>query len=130
MQEVLRDTPQGADRVSEALGRLRRPSPRRQAMHKTRAYLRAHRHRMRYSDVPTRFLPIGSGVVEAAGNTLVSQRLKRSGRRWRVPGGQAILPLRALCQRTRCEPAWPLLVETYKQAVTLPQKGMAWRKGR
>ena len=54
--------------------------------------------------------PIGSGVVEAACKTLVSQRLKRSGMRWRTAGGQAILTFRALCQSERFERAWPLLV--------------------
>ena len=85
---------------------------------------------MRYHDLCARFLPIGSGVVEAACKTLVSQRLKRSGMRWRVPGGQAILTFRALCQSERFERAWPLLVETYKQTVTLPRKVIALRKCR
>jgi hypothetical protein len=107
LSEILRDTPQGVDRVIEALCRVRSRYPRRQAIHKTIAYFREHRHRMRYSDWQAQFLPIGSGVVEAAGKTLVSQRLKRSGMRWRVPGGQAILTFRALCQSERFERAWP-----------------------
>jgi hypothetical protein len=36
----------------------------------------AYRHRMRYVDLQARNVPIGSGVVEAACKTLVSQRLK------------------------------------------------------
>jgi hypothetical protein len=130
LRDVLRDAPQGVDRVIEALCRLRSRYPRRQALHKTRAYFREHRHRMRYSDLRAQLLPIGSGVVEAACKTLVSQRLKRSGMRWRVPGGQAILTLRALCQSARFERAWPLLIETYKQTVTLPRKVIALRKRR
>jgi hypothetical protein len=130
LKEVLRETPQGVDRVIEALCRLRSRCPRRRAIHKTIAYFREHRHRMRYSDLQTQFLPIGSGVVEAACKTLVSQRLKRSGMRWRVPGGQAILTFRALCQSARFERAWPLLIETYKQAVTLPHKVIVLRKCR
>ena len=62
--DVLRDAPHGVDRVLEALGRLRSRSPRRQAMHKTMAYCRGHRHRMRYSDLRAQCLPIGSGMVE------------------------------------------------------------------
>ena len=130
LRDVLRDAPQGVDRVIEALGRLRSRYPRRQAIHKTMAYFREHRQRMRYSDLQMHFLPIGSGVVEAACKTLVSQRLKRSGMRWRVPGGQAILTFRALCQSERFERAWPLLVETYKQVVTLPHKVIALSKCR
>jgi hypothetical protein len=130
LSALLRDAPQGVDRVIEALGRLRSHYPRRQAIRKTMAYFREHRHRMRYSDLQAQRLPIGSGVVEAACKTLVSQRLKRSGMRWRVPGGQAILTFRALCQSERFERAWPLLVETYKQTVTLPRKVIALRKRR
>jgi hypothetical protein len=47
LQEVLRDAPQGVDNVIEALCRLWRRYPRRQAMHKTMAYLREPRHQMR-----------------------------------------------------------------------------------
>jgi hypothetical protein len=130
LRDVLRNAPQGVDKVIEALGRLRSRYPRRQAIHKTIAYFREHRHRMRYSDLRAQLLPIGSGVVEAACKTLVSQRLKRSGMRWRVPGGQAILTFRALCQSERFERAWPLLVETYKRTVTLPHKVIALRQRR
>jgi hypothetical protein len=130
LREVLRDVPQGVDRVIEALCRLRSRYPRRQALHKTIAYFREHRHRMRYSDLRAQLLPIGSGVVEAAGKPLVTQRLKRAGMRWRVPGGQAILTFRALWHSARFERAWPLLVETYKQTVPLPRKVIALRKCR
>jgi hypothetical protein len=130
LRDVLRDAPQGVDNVIEALCRLRSRYPRRQAIHKTIAYFREHRHRMRYHVLRAQCLPIGSGVVEAACKTLVSQRLKRSGMRWRVPGGQAILTLRALCQSERFERAWPLLVATYKQTITLPHKVIALSKRR
>ena len=48
-------------------------------------------------------LPIGSGIVEAACKTLVTERLKRSGMRWGAHGGQAILTLRSLVQSHRFE---------------------------
>ena len=130
LHDVLRDAPRGVDSVIEALCRLRRRYPRRQAIHQAVAYFREHRHRMHDGDLRAQLLPIGSGVVEAACKTLVSQRLKRSGMRWRVPGGQAILTFRALCQSERFERAWPLLVERYKQTVTLPGKVIALRKRR
>jgi hypothetical protein len=97
LRGVLRDEPHGVDKVMGALSRLRTRYPRRQAIHKALAYFRAHRHRMPYADLRAQNLPIGSGVVEAACKTLVSQRLKRSGMRWRHTGGQAILTFRALC---------------------------------
>jgi hypothetical protein len=130
LRTVLRDEPHGVDKVMGALGRLRTRYPRRQAIHKALAYFREHRHRMHYADLRARNLPIGSGVVEAACKTLVSQRLKRSGMRWRMPGGQAILTFRALCQSERFERAWSLLGETYKRSVTLPRKVMAFSKCR
>ena len=130
LRTVLRDEPHGVDKVMGALGRLRTRYPRRQAIHKALAYFREHRHRMHYADLRARNLPIGSGVVEAACKTLVSQRLKRSGMRWRMPGGQAILTFRALCQSERFERAWSLLGETYKRSVTLPRKVIAFSKCR
>jgi hypothetical protein len=125
LSTVLRDEPHGVDKVMGALCRLRTRYPRRQAMHTALAYFRDHRHRMCYADLRAHNLPIGSGVVEAACKTLVSQRLKRSGMRWRTAGGQAILTFRALCQSERFERAWLLLGETYKQSVTLPRKVIA-----
>ena len=85
---------------------------------------------MRYAALRAQNLPIGSGVVEAACKTLVSQRLKRSGMRWRHTGGQAILTFRALCQSERFERAWPLLVRTYQRDVSLPHKVIAFNKCR
>lgn len=128
LRVVLRDEPHGVDKVMGALGRLRTRYPRRQAIHKTLAYFREHRHRMRYADLRAHNLPIGSGVVEAACKTLVSQRLKRSGMRWRHTGGQAILTFRALCQSGRFERAWPLLVKRYQRDVRLPLKVIAFSK--
>jgi hypothetical protein len=125
LSTVLRDAPHGVDKVIGTLCRLRTRYPRRQAIHAALAYFRDHRHRMRYADLRARNLPIGSGVVEAACKTLVTQRLKRSGMRWRTAGGQAILTFRALCQSARFERAWPLLVATYKQSVALPRKVIA-----
>ena len=121
LRESLRDTSEGVDTVIGALCRLRTRYPRRQAIHKALAYFREHRPRMQYSALRAQHLPIGSGVVEAACKTLVSQRLKRAGMRWRTAGGQAILTFRALCQSDRFERAWQLLGETYKRSVTLPR---------
>jgi hypothetical protein len=128
LRQVLRDAPQGVDKVIGALERLRTRYPRRQAIHKTLAYFRDHRHRMCYAALRAHNLPIGSGVVEAACKTVVSQRLKRSGMRWRAAGGQAILTFRALCQSDRFERAWPLLVRTYQRDVRLPQKVITLRE--
>jgi hypothetical protein len=132
LSEVLRDDPQGADKVIRALCRLRARYPRREVLHQAVAYFREHRHRMPYARLRAQQLPIGSGVVEAACKTLVSQRLKRSGMRWREAGGQAILTFRAWCQSDRFDRAWSLLAATYKRPVELPRKVIALtgRRGR
>jgi hypothetical protein len=62
---------------------------------------------------------------EEACKTLATQRLKRSGMRWRQAGGQAILTFRSLCQSDRFERAWELLATTYKRPVGLPRKVIA-----
>ncbi len=65
---------------------------------------------MRYRNLSDRRLAIGSGVVEAANKTLVTQRMKRSGMRWRIPGGQAVLTVRALIKSGRFARAWETLM--------------------
>ena len=75
---------------------------------------------MGYAEAKARHLPIGSGVVEAACKTLVTQRLKRSGMRWRHAGGQAILTLRALIRSGRFDSAWELLSGAYRREVNIP----------
>ncbi len=125
LQVVLRDDAKGPDKVIQALCRLRTRYPRRQVIHKAVGYFREHRHRMPYARLRSQNLPIGSGVVEAACKTLATQRLKRSGMRWRQAGGQAILTFRALCQSDRFERAWELLAATYKRPVGLPRKVIA-----
>jgi hypothetical protein len=125
LRAVLRDDAKGPDKVIQALCRLRSRYPRRQVLHKAVAYFREHRHRMSYARLRSQHLPIGSGVVEAACKTLATERLKRSGMRWRQVGGQAILTLRSLCQSDRFERAWELLAGTYKRPVGLPRKVIA-----
>ena len=98
LRHLLLDDPDGVEKVIRALDYQRKKFPRRTRIGEVLRYFRRNRHRMRYADTQARHLPIGSGVVEATCKTLVTQRLKRSGMRWRRPGGQAILTLRALVQ--------------------------------
>ena len=82
---------------------------------------------MRYATAAASGLPIGSGVVEAACKTLVTQRMKRSGMRWREAGGQAILTFRGLVQSDRFERAWQLVAATYRGKVKLPGNAVEFR---
>lgn len=59
-------------------------------------YLRANLHRTDYPRYLANGWHIGSGMIEAACKTVVGQRLKESGMRWRPPGTTALCQLRAL----------------------------------
>jgi len=130
LRRVLRDDPRGVDKVIRSLRHLHNRYPRRKKISAAVTYFRHRRHQMRYAQAQAHNLPIGSGVVEAACKTLVTQRMKRSGMRWRHAGGQAILTFRALLQSDRFDRAWPLLSGTYRREVKLPHKVIAlsdWR---
>ena len=126
LRHLLRHDPDGVEKVIRSLDYQRKRCPRRKRIGEVLRYFRRHRHRMRYAHAKARRLPVGSGIVEAACKTLVTQRLKRSGMRWRHAGGQAVLTLRALLQSARFEPAWALLSETYRQDVTVPDNVVAF----
>ena len=130
LRHVLRDDADGVEKVIRALDYQRKKFPRRTRIGEVLRYFRRNRHRMRYADTQARHLPIGSGVVEAACKTLVTQRLKRSGMRWRHAGGQAILTLRALMQSSRFDQAWASLSNTYRQDVAVPDNVVAFPRKR
>ena len=130
LRHLLLEDPDGVEKVIRALDYQRKRFPRRTRIGEVLRYFRRNRHRMRYADTQARHLPIGSGVVEATCKTLVTQRLKRSGMRWRRPGGQAILTLRALIQSSRFDQAWVLLSETYRQDVIVPDNVVAFPRMR
>lgn len=53
-------------------------------------------HRMRYDEYLRKGYPIATGVIEGACRHLVKDRMERSGMRWRLPGAQAMLNVRAV----------------------------------
>jgi hypothetical protein len=118
---VLREESDGAEKVIRSLDYLRKKHPGKERVAKELAYFRNNRHRMRYQQFAAEGLPIGSGVVEAACKTLVTQRMKQSGMRWEEQGGQAILTVRGWTQSgDRFDRAWALLAATYQaEVVTL-----------
>ena len=75
-------------------------------------------HRMDYKTYERLNLPIGSGVMEAACKTLVTQRMKRSGMLWSLEGGQAILNIRAWIKSDRFDQAMRLLTRPSLPSVT------------
>lgn len=59
-------------------------------------YLQTRRGHLRYADYRRVGVPIGSGVTEAACQTVYGQRLQWSGMRWKKAGAQTILTLRVI----------------------------------
>lgn len=121
LRTLLKEADQGVDKVIGCLryrlGRLRGRPRERLATELT--YFRNQRARMGYAHYQRAGLPIGSGVVEAACKTLVTQRLKRSGMRWERAGGQAILTLRSVIQSERWEHGWALVRSAFRTLVSV-----------
>jgi hypothetical protein len=120
LRRLLKEDVNGVEKVIRSLVHLKKRFPRRKKIADELGYFRRNRHRMAYAALREDGFPIGSGVVEAACKTLVTQRLKRSGMRWSNEGGQAILTFRSLQQSGRFLSAWNTLAQTYKRDVTQP----------
>lgn len=118
LRHVLCDDDEGAEKVIRALEYLHTKHPRREKIRRALNYFRKHRHRMSYAALIKRGLPVGSGVVEAACKTLVTERLKKSGMRWSDEGAQAILTPRGWVQSDRYDVAWALVASTWQAHVT------------
>lgn len=119
LRDTLRDEPGGVEKVIRALAHLAAKQPRGEKIRSELQYFRKHRKRMQYTEMKSRGFMIGSGVVEAACKTLVTQRLKQSGMRWGVAGAQAILTPRGWDQSERFDEAWALLAASFQLEVTV-----------
>ena len=58
-------------------------------------YFAKNARRMKYDEYLRAGYPIASGVIEGACRHFVKDRMERSGMRWRLPGAQAMLDVRA-----------------------------------
>lgn len=125
LRTVLLEDAEGVEKVIRALAHLKKQHPRSKTISVELKYFRKHRHRMRYFTWKSAHLPIGSGVTEAACKTLVAQRMKRSGMRWRHEGGQAVLTFRSMIHSDRFDQAWALIAATYSAEVTLCENVIA-----
>ena len=70
--------------------------PKRETVDKVAKYLRRNRHLMKYEGYMKKGLPIASGCVEGACKNLIKDRMERSGMRWSLSGGDAMIRLRSL----------------------------------
>ncbi|MEX0979230.1 MAG: ISKra4 family transposase [Pirellulales bacterium] len=60
------------------------------------AFLANNKHRMRYHDYLRLGCPVATGVIEGACRHVIKDRMERAGMRWKIPGAQAMLNLRAI----------------------------------
>jgi hypothetical protein len=90
-----------------------RPSAR-ETLRETLTYFENQVHRMDYPRYVAKGWQIGSGPVESACKTVVGQRLKCAGMRWREPGSDGVCHLRALFLSERGQ--WDAFWSSYRKA--------------
>ena len=73
----------------------------REAHREVTGYLRSNLHRTDYPSYLANGWQIGSGMIESACKTVVGQRLKEAGMRWRERGTTALCQIRALHKSQR-----------------------------
>ena len=127
LRQHLLDDLDGVDKVIRAIKHLATKHPNKHLVRRALVYFRTNRSRMRYAELKAKGFPIGSGVVEAACKTLVTQRLKLSGMRWSTAGAQAVLTPRGWDQSERFDEAWALISATYHADVTVLANVIALR---
>jgi hypothetical protein len=80
-------------------------------------YLHTRISQMRYAEAQSLGLPIGSGAVEATCKSLVAQRMKRPGSRWKPTTGNEVLQLRALQLSDRWDQAMKRVLRPLRKPV-------------
>jgi hypothetical protein len=120
-RSILKHDDIGAERVIRTLKYLHKKHPKRKQILTELNYFKNNLARMKYAELAKNNLPIGSGVTEASCKTLVTQRMKCSGMRWDIAGGQGVLTARSLIQSEWFDEGWNLLSASYKETVGLPE---------
>ena len=119
-RRVLKSKPNGVFRVLRSAGAfkaLRGVVKNEVDYESAYAYLRQRVATMGYAELHRRCLPIGSGVTEAACKILFTQRMKQSGMKWTIAGGESILTLRTIL----LSGVWKQASLSRLQAVVIPQ---------
>lgn len=73
--------------------------------------------RLHYASLHKRGMMMGSGVTEGACKSLIAQRVKRSGQRWRGHGIENVLALRSALHSDRLDRAWRHMQRDYEASV-------------
>lgn len=103
---ILKEDPNGASKLLRAVRYRRSLIKENPQIEVEIKYIQHNRTRMNYFQLREKKLPIGSGVVEAACKNLIGARMKKSGMRWTIDGGQTVLTLRSLILSNRWEEFW------------------------
>jgi hypothetical protein len=99
MCHVLKTKAKGAARVFQSASALRRSrglGGQANAYDKAYDSITTRTQWMQYPAYKRQQFPLGSGITEAACQTVFTQRLKRSGLAWTLAGGQGIVALRVI----------------------------------
>jgi len=110
---ILKEDPNGASKVLRAVRYRRSKTKKNPEIEAELKYLQRNRRKMNYFELKQNNLPIGSGVVEAACKNLIGARMKKSGMRWTIDGGQTVLTLRSLILSKRWEHFWTFFVNRH-----------------
>jgi len=99
----------------------------RSALEDELTYLDNNKDRMRYAGLERRGLPLGSGVTESAAKTVINQRAKGAGQRWKEVGLRGVLAVRSIVQSERMPAFWTHFSRSYVANVVcgVPQKRSA-----
>lgn len=99
----------------------------RSALEDELTYLDNNKDRMRYAGLVRRSLPLGSGVTESAAKTVINQRAKGAGQRWKERGLRGALTTRSIVQSDRMPVFWLHFSRLYVANVTctVPRKRSA-----
>ncbi len=110
---ILKEDPKGASKLLRAARYRRSLIKENPEIESEIKYLQHNRARMNYFELRQKKLPIGSGVVEAACKNLIGARMKKSGMRWTIDGGQTVLTLRSLILSNRWENFWTYFIDQH-----------------
>ena len=110
---ILKKDPNGASKVIRAVRYRRSKTKENPEIEVELKYLQRNKRRMNYFELKQNKLPIGSGVVEAACKNLIGARMKKSGMRWSINGGQTVLTLRSLVLSNRWEHFWTFFINRH-----------------
>lgn len=91
--------------------RLGLAGKKRETVDEVAGYLRRNREHMRYDEYLAQGLPIASGSVEGACKNLIKDRMERSGMRWSLTGGEAVVRLRSLYLSGDLDEYWDFHLE-------------------